>query len=110
MSKISKGWVRGLAEGYENSGWFIGTFMPIGIFCLIVAAIIFAFTGVPSCERPVKIAKPCTDYSYKLGRGYARCTQWPAMEVRVDKRWVKADIVHCKCTEESYATAEVNHD
>jgi hypothetical protein len=105
-SSTSRGWIKGLAEGYRNSGWFIGTFMPIGIFCLIVAAVVFAFVGVPNCERKARIAKPCTNYSYKLGNGYARCTQWPAMDVEMEKRWVKSDIVHCKCTDESFAKVE----
>ena len=107
--RLTEGWYKGLGRGFEDSGWFLGTFVPITVVTLVLVMVIGTVVWARSCLKSPEKPKPCTDYSYKMeilgdlvGDSEARCTRWPAMAMRIEKRWVKADIVHCKCTPASY--------
>lgn len=104
--RITDGWLSGLGAGFRDSGHFLGAVVPVAIVVLMFVAVIGTVIGVRSCVRGSSEPKPCTDYSYKMalfGSSKAHCTKWPAMEMKIENRWVKADIVHCACTEGSFS-------
>jgi hypothetical protein len=109
--KLTEGWIRGLAEGLTGSGFVLGVMAPIAMFVVFVTVVIGVVMYVRGCTADDKPPKPCTSYSYKMdliGDSEAKCTRWPAMKMRYENRWVKADIVHCTCTAESDSLPEEN--
>ena len=101
-----KGWNRGVKEGLEGSGLVYGLVLPLAfLFAVII-------TGGVLLHRCLSTKSPpptCSNYSF--GAGYIRdktltCTRWPAMEMRIEERMIKEDIVHCTCTADSFPKAE----
>lgn len=97
MPKPHKGWMRGLAEGYEVSGAVLGALVPITLALLLLFG---GIAGFNYCASSVKDKGPCTDYSYDkglFGSDNAVCNKWPNMSMKIETRFIKSDIVHCKC-------------
>jgi hypothetical protein len=96
MKRALRGWDRGLGHGLEGSGTLLGLAVPIGL-----ALVVLVLTGLTFSQCFGKPPKPCHDYSYKTGGilsdREASCGRWPGMTLRVERRWVKSDIAHCKC-------------
>lgn len=100
-----RGLDRGLNDGAEASGGIIGFFLPIAVVVFIVVGLAAWWNGCFNKKR----AATCTDYSYEVGildKSDFTCGRFPAMKRRIEKRWVKSDIVHCSCTEASFPKAE----
>jgi hypothetical protein len=99
--RLTDGWFSGLGAGFRDSGHFLGAVVPIAIVTIAFVVVIGTIVWVRGCVKGAEKPKPCSNYSYKMsiiGDSKASCTKWPAMEMRIEKRWVKADIVHCACT------------
>lgn len=101
MLYYGRGLKKGLKEGMFGSGLLLGTVLPFGItiaFLIgLVVALVRCFDSGPG---------RCTNYSYSvgyLGPDTMTCTQWPAMEMRIEKRMIRSSIVHCSCTAASHA-------
>lgn len=97
-------YIRGFRKGWKNSafdsGFLLGTALPIFFSLLLLFGCI---TGLYFCFK--KEPGTCVDYSYKdgmFGSGSLSCNKWPNMRRKIEERWVKADIVHCYCTEDSF--------
>lgn len=91
--KVRKGWIRGLARGYENSGEFVATAVPIILVVFFFAAMIGLAVRVNSCMS----GEPsCSNYSYKA-RGTMKCDKWPDMTMKIEEKTLGRDIVHCTC-------------
>lgn len=103
--RLINGWFKGLGSGFEESGWFIGTFVPIVLVTLLFVLLFGSVVWVRGCVKEAAKPKVCTDYSYKMGivsDREARCDRWSNMKMQIEERWLKSDVVHCKCTPASY--------
>lgn len=110
--RMRDGWFTGMGEGLRDSGWFTGMAVPAGIvilfFTIIIGGGVLTYRCVVGPTKP-EPPKPCNNYSYKMaivGSSKAQCTKWPSMSMKIEKRWVKADVVHCKCNAESNTVPE----
>lgn len=100
----ARGWNKGLKEGLFGSGFVLGTVAPIAV---VLSFIVGACMALNRCfdTGPGR----CRAYSYEtklLGSSTMTCDQWPAMEMRIEKRIVRSSIVHCTCTAASDVAEE----
>jgi hypothetical protein len=108
MTRIAKKWNRGLGDGLEGSGAFVGFAVPVTITCIVLIGFIIGAYYLYGCTQP---SKPCTNYSYQLGilrADEAKCTRWVGMRMSINRSYIplKPDIVNCTCTDESFGKAE----
>ena len=101
MGRIARGWNRGLGDGMEGSGAFIGFVIPSAI---AVVFLVLLSIGCAWCYNKISDPGPCVNYVYSMGlfaEDTAKCTKWAAMDMRIEHRYIKNDLVHCTCTAES---------
>lgn len=101
-----KGFRRGLDQGMEGSGFIYGIIVPLMFLVFIIVLAFGTWKCVFDKPEPLKL---CTNYSFDVGyinKESMTCTRWPAMEMEIEERMIKADIVHCKCTQASFPPAE----
>jgi hypothetical protein len=101
VSDIQKSWLRGVADGMNGSGSVLGFIAPIAAFALVMTVLVIGIVSGHGWIRGRDKNEVCANYTFKLTGRSARCNRWPAMVMRIEKRWVKADLVHCACTEGS---------
>lgn len=102
--KVRKSWLRGLARGYENSGEFIGTFVPIMLAVLFVVIALGVLVRANTCAQSSD-SGPCRDYSYRTS-GTLECKRWPGMTMKVEENTLTRDMVHCTCPKMSHYDKE----